>query len=210
MGLARMNSRISLFASSALALITAFITLVAPFQAGAFPTCGELFESRFEGHIQNRAARAALLLKLRALLPAGRHQVKVDGQDSQTLAVSYSNLGEIQIMLGSRALLTSASSPITKGPLGDLSGVEARIQLPDANKLVITNSRIYGDRSKISGVTTREIALEFNLTASAGHVIQVRESTTNESQYRLAETYTIRNELTRVEPVSDPQRHLSR
>jgi hypothetical protein len=93
------------------------------------------------------------------------------------------------------------------GILGDKSGIEARLHLLPGNKLVVSNSQVYGDAAKIEGLMNRDVRVEFTLTSSGANFIQIKESVTNTSDYRPTTTYTVRTELARV-PVAAKAKEL--
>lgn len=175
------------------------MTTLQPLDTQAYPTCGDLFRSRNEGALTNRAAHAEMLRRLRLVLPAGRHEVTVDG-NILILNVSYSALGEVQMMLNSYSLITSQSTPLITGVTGNQSGTYARIQIIPNNAIIITNTKIFGDVKKSEGLTTREIEMKFDLDGPNRNVVNLKETVTTESDFYVTRSYTVRSDLVLKSP----------
>lgn len=175
-------------------LAMALVLGAAQTPAFAAPACGELFESQYEGLLHNRAARAAMLFKLKAVLPEGRHQVVAATGQTETLGISYSPIGEAQIILGQHPLVTTVSSYLpAKGPNDNVFSTDARVQLLDGNRLLLSNSQTSGNYLSIEGLRTRDVGVQFDFLLNGGGTIQVTETITTRSQYRPTnETYTTR------------------
>lgn len=185
------------------AVITLALNLL-PAVSLANPACAEIFESRYEGLLLNPAARAAMLFKLREVLPEGRHQVLTKLGEKATLSISYSPIGEAQVSLGTHSLVTTLSSLIpVKSPNGNVYQTEARMQLLGGDRLVLTNSQTSGNYLSLDGLKTRDVGVQFEFSKDGGGLIQVTETTTIRSQYRPTnETYTIRQAYRLVQPGS--------
>ena len=186
------------FLTFALTAIVLGAILGAGSQAAAAPTCGELFQSHVEGVLQNRAARATMLLHIRKVLPEGRHEVLVDGKHKQAIYVRYSGLSDVQISMNSRSLVTTESRPLVTGRTGNISGHEGWVQLRSANRVVLASTSVYGDRKSIDGLETRDVEVSISLAEGASQAISIKETVTNESGYRASSTYIVRHSVQRT------------
>ncbi len=177
--------------------------------------CADIFESRYDGLLQNRAARAAMLFKLRAVLPEGRHNVVDESGNQAVLGISYSAVGETQVRISTNRpgnfefLVTTQASDLasneTLSPLNNVFRREPpRMQLLDGNRLVIANSQMQGNYMSIEGLRTRDIGVQFEFLQDGAGKIQITETITVRSQYRPNnETYTLRRTFHVAKPGPD-------
>lgn len=201
-----MNAPISALFTKSKSLVLALVVVLGAAQSPALAAgvCSDIFESRYDGLLQNRAARAAMLFKLKAVLPEGRHNMVDESGNQAVLGISYSPIGEAEVRLsmgratGSELLVRTQASDRsgdnTLSPLNNIYRREPpRMQLLDGNRLVLANSQVQGNYLSIEGLRTRDIGVQFEFLQDGAGKIQITETVTVRSQYRPNnETYTIR------------------
>ena len=113
--LRRLKFRTMILAPSLIALSAAVLI---PVKSLAWATCADIFLSQYEGLLENRAARMAMVMKRLPHLRPGTYPVTVkttniDGsiaEQKSGLFISYGVDGSLNLALGERQLIQSESS----------------------------------------------------------------------------------------------------
>ncbi|CAN5697994.1 hypothetical protein BH10BDE1_BH10BDE1_01900 [soil metagenome] len=153
-----------------------------------------------EGRLGNTAAKAHMLNRLRAILPAGRHDVSFGFMQRGILDVSYDKLGNVTIQLGPR-IIQSGGRALQRGfePASNVSfGIDGRVQLLADNRLAVSSMTIRGNEKTLAGLDRSDRSIVFDLSKGPSQTIFLTETNTNWSTYR-AQNLTTTTE-TRIEP----------
>lgn len=174
---------------ASLALIAVSTTVAS--RAHAIEACSDLFLSEYDGLLENRAARADMVFKISKLIPRGQYTVLVDGVQKKQLTVTYSDMGELEMMLGSQLLITNRPAPTTRNKEGFTNKTSVRMQLLLENRLLITNTIVAGNYDTPEGIVRRDLSLEITLDRlheADARTITLVTATSTETSSRYNET----------------------
>lgn len=141
--------------------------------------CPDLFISDEIGLIKNTAARGALMLDFRKLIPPGDYNVLIDGETvkREQMTITYSANGTVQLEI--KNLMTFENRAIAKKASADgvvSSQQSARLQLLPDNRLMVSTENVATDAS---GATRTDVSISATLTGDlTGSTRQVMLYTT--------------------------------
>jgi hypothetical protein len=180
-----------LFSTLVVASGIAFHSSPAYARAGA---CEGVFESVFqklpppasiaaaqENDVRSAVGRAALALKTRDVLPAGRYSVTVSdpvaGNRADVLMVSYNSRG-VDFSLGSKRLLQTENVPLAVSSTGEISGSRSHFRIEstgNVNVLTFVTSSFSGEPYG-PGVKRTDKTLQLELTLRRPLVLVFKQS----------------------------------
>ncbi len=147
-----------------------------------------------EGEVHSMPGQAALMLKIRQVLPPGRYGVVVRDQngteraDVLTIATTlgtregYPHHG-LEFKIGSTTVVrtepTEVSFSRTAGREGDVQGMTTRMRLesrPDANQLILVNSEFTGNSTSPEGIFRRDTSVELAITRRSNVALVVKQN----------------------------------
>ncbi len=143
-----------------------------------------------EGEVHSTPGQAALMLKIRQVIPPGRYDVVVrdqDGTERADILTIATTLGKragyphhgLEFKIGSTTIGRTEPTQLWVSSKGEVEGMTTRMRLeshPDANLVILVNSEFTGNSTSPEGIFRRDTSVELTLTRRRSVVLVVNQN----------------------------------